>query len=299
MNYEEFLKECKLCPHKCMIDRTNGKVGRCRASDKIKVALADLHFYEEPSISGENGSGTVFFSGCNLSCKFCQNYKISQELLGDEITVENLADMFLNLQERNANNINLVTGFMFIPQIIEAISIAREKGLHIPIVYNSSGYESKDALKLLDGYIDVYLPDFKYYDNNLGKYSNVSDYFEVSSLALSEMYRQVGEPKYEDGILKKGIIVRHLVLPHHIEDSKNVIKYLYDTYQDNIILSIMNQYTNVKKLKYSELNDKVTKYEYDSLIDYASDLGIENCFVQESASQSESFIPIFKGDKLI
>lgn len=296
---EELFNKCELCPRKCRVNRNNNEIGYCRASNKLKIGGYHLHMWEEPIITGEKGSGTIFFSYCNLGCVYCQNYDISFNNVGDEITVDRFKDICLELQKMGAENINLVTPTHYIPLIRNGLILAKSEGLKIPIIYNTSGYENVSSLKLLEGLIDIYLPDFKYYDNNLGKYSNVSDYFEVSSLALSEMYRQVGEPKYEDGILKKGIIVRHLVLPHHIEDSKNVIKYLYDTYQDNIILSIMNQYTNVKKLKYSELNDKVTKYEYDSLIDYACDLGIENCFVQESASQSESFIPIFKGDKLI
>ena len=245
MEYVDFLKECKLCPHKCMIDRTSGKIGRCKATDKIKIALADLHFYEEPSISGEEGSGTIFFSGCNLSCKFCQNYKISQELLGKEISIEELADTFIKLQEKHANNINLVTGFMYIPQIVEAIKLARENGLNIPIVYNSSGYESKDALKLLDGYIDVYLPDFKYYDNELGKrLSGVSNYFEVAKDAIEEMYRQVGSPNIneESGLIKKGMIIRHLILPNNIENTKKVLKWIKDKFGNNILVSIMAQY---------------------------------------------------------
>ena len=297
MNYEEFLKECKLCPHKCMIDRTNGKVGRCRASDKIKVALADLHFYEEPSISGETGSGTVFFSGCNLSCKFCQNYKISQELLGNEITVENLADMFLNLQERNANNINLVTGFMFIPQIIEAISIAREKGLHIPIVYNSSGYESKDALKLLDGYIDVYLPDFKYYDDELGKrLSGISNYFEIAKEALEEMYRQVGSPNIDEetGLIKKGMIIRHLILPNNVKNTKDVLRWIKDKFANNVLVSIMAQYfPSNKASEIEEINRKISQEEYDEVEELVFELDLEG-YMQDLEDNEEQYVPDFE-----
>lgn len=297
MNYEEFLKECKLCPHKCMIDRTNGKVGRCRASDKIKVALADLHFYEEPSISGENGSGTVFFSGCNLSCKFCQNYKISQELLGNEITVENLADMFLNLQERNANNINLVTGFMFIPQIIEAISIAREKGLHIPIVYNSSGYESKDALKLLDGYIDVYLPDFKYYDDELGKrLSGISNYFEIAKEALEEMYRQVGSPNIDEetGLIKKGMIIRHLILPNNVKNTKDVLRWIKDKFANNVLVSIMAQYfPSNKASEIEEINRKISQEEYDEVEELVFELDLDG-YMQDLEDNEEQYVPDFE-----
>lgn len=255
--------------------------------------------WEEPIITGDAGSGTIFFSYCNLGCVYCQNYDISFNNVGEEITIERFKDICLELQNMGATNINLVTPTHYIPLIKEGLTLAKNDGLTIPIVYNTSSYETVESLKLLEGLIDIYLPDFKYYDNSLGKYSNVNNYFEVASEAIEEMYRQVGVPIYENNILKKGVIVRHLVLPHHIEDSKKVIKYLYDKYRDNIILSIMNQYTNVKKLQYEELNDKVTKNEYDSLIDYACDLGIENCFVQEEESQSKSFIPKFEGDKLI
>lgn len=199
----------------------------------------------------------------------------------------------------NAENINLVTPTHYIPLIKEGLILAKKKGLTIPIVYNSSCYEKVESLKLLEGLIDIYLPDFKYYNNNLGKYSKVNNYFEIASLALEEMYRQVGAPVYKNNILKKGVIVRHLVLPHHINDSKKVLLYLYHKYQDNIIISIMNQYTVVRKLKYKELNDKVVSKDYNNLIDYAYNIGIRNCFVQEEESQSESYIPIFKGDTLI
>ena len=220
------LEKCVLCPHECKVNRNKGKIGRCKAGKNIKIALANLHYFEEPCISGENGSGTVFFSGCNLNCKYCQNYKISQELLGKEILIEELAEEFLKLQNMNANNINLVTGVMYVPQIIEAIKIAKEKGLNIPIVYNSSGYESVETIKLLNGYIDVYLPDLKYYDSELGiKYSGIKNYFENATNTIKEMYNQVGEAEFdENGIIKKGVIIRHLVLTKNIENSKNALK---------------------------------------------------------------------------
>lgn len=255
--------------------------------------------WEEPIITGTKGSGTIFFSYCNLGCVYCQNHEISINDIGEEITIERFSDICLELQELGAANINLVTPTHYIPLIKEGLILAKNNGLTIPIVYNTSSYECVESLKLLEGLIDIYLPDFKYYDNSLGKYSNVLNYFEVATSSIEEMYRQVGEPKYKNGILQKGMIVRHLVLPHNTDDSKKIIKYLYDKYGDNIILSIMNQYTNIKKLKYKELNDKVTKEEYNNLINYACDLGIENCFIQDEESQSESFIPKFKGDKLI
>lgn len=296
---KELLSKCEICPRKCGVNRNNGELGYCRASNKLKIGGYHLHMWEEPIITGEKGSGTIFFSYCNLGCVYCQNYEISMNDVGEEITIERFKDICLELQHIGAENINLVTPTHYIPLIKEGLILAKKEGLTIPIVYNTSGYENVESLKLLEGLIDIYMPDFKYYNNNLGKYSNVKDYFEIARDAIEEMYRQVGEPKYQNNILKKGMIVRHLVLPNHSEDSKNVIKYLYDTYGEKIILSIMNQYTPIKKIKYNELNRTVTKEEYDDVIDYACDLGIENCFIQESTSQSESFIPKFKGDKLI
>lgn len=296
---EELLNNCTLCPRKCKVNRNKNELGYCRANNKIKIGGYHLHLWEEPIITGDNGSGTIFFSYCNLGCVYCQNYDISFNNVGEEITIERFSNICIELQSIGAANINLVTPTHYIPLIKEGLILAKEKGLKIPVVYNTSSYENVDSLKLLEGLIDIYMPDFKYYDNNLGKYSSVSNYFEVASKAIEEMYRQVGAPIYKDNILTKGMIVRHLVLPHHSDDSKKIIKYLYDKYKDNIILSIMNQYTNIKKLKYKELNDKVTREEYESIIDYAVDLGIENCFIQEDESQSKSFIPNFKGDKLI
>ena len=296
---EELFNKCEICPRKCKINRNNGELGYCRASNKMKIGGYHLHMWEEPIITGEKGSGTIFFSYCNLGCVYCQNYDISFNNIGEEITIERFKDICLELQSMGAENINLVTPTHYIPLIREGLILAKNNGLNIPIVYNTSSYENVESLKLLEGLIDIYLPDFKYYDNNLGKYSNVSNYFEVAAKAIEEMYRQVGSPKYQDGILKKGMIIRHLVLPSHTDDSKKIIKYLYNKYKDNVILSIMNQYTPIKKLKYTELNSTVTEEEYNNLIDYASDLRIENCFVQESTSQNESFIPKFKGDKLI
>lgn len=239
------LKECTLCPRNCKINRLEGSLGRCKAGIKPKIALADLHFYEEPCISGQEGSGTVFFTGCNLSCKFCQNYKISQELVGKEIEVKDLASKFLELQIRGANNINLVTGFMFVPQIIEALKIAKSNGLNIPIIYNTSGYESVNTLKMLDGYIDIYLPDLKYTYNELGEtLSDVKDYFTVVKLAIKEMKRQVGCKMIFDnrGILKRGIIVRHLVLPNHLQNSKKALKWIRENLGKDTYISVMAQY---------------------------------------------------------
>ena len=224
----EKLKQCEICPHKCGINRTEGKIGRCKASDKIKIALYRAHNFEEPCISGTKGSGTVFFSNCNLNCIFCQNYEISQKGRGKEITIEELADIFLKQQEKGVENINLVTPTSYVVQIIEAIKIARKNGLRIPIVYNTNGYEKVDTIKMLDGYVDVYLPDLKYADDELGKKcSRVEKYFEIATKAILEMQKQVGKTQInENGIMKKGIIVRHLVLPGNIENSKKVLKWL-------------------------------------------------------------------------
>lgn len=296
---EELFNKCNLCPRECSVNRNNKELGYCRALNKLKIGGYHLHMWEEPIISGKNGSGTIFFSYCNLRCIYCQNYDISIYDNGKEITIDRFANICLELQDMGAENINLVTPSHYIPLIRVGLIMAKDKGLNIPIVYNTSGYEKVDSLRLLDGLIDIYLPDFKYYDDNLGKYSNVNNYFEIADKAIQEMYRQVGNPIIKKGIMRRGVIVRHLVLPHHSDDSKKVVKYLYDKYGDNIYLSIMNQYTPVRRCKYLELNDRVSKREYNNLIDYAYDLGIRKCFVQDSESQSDSFIPVFKGDSFI
>ncbi len=291
----ELYKKCNLCPRNCLIDRSK-TLGYCKATDKVKVARSALHYFEEPSISGNNGSGTIFFSNCNLKCCYCQNKEISTDGFGKEISIERLSEMMLELEEKHANNINLVTPTHYVPSIIEAIKLARSKGLSIPIVYNTSGYESVETLKLLEGYIDIYLTDFKYFDNKLGKdLSKCSNYFEVASKALDEMYRQTGKNKFNDnGLMTKGIIVRCLVLPTKSDDTKEIINYLYKKYQDNIYLSIMNQYTPVNYIKdYPFLNKTVSEDEYNEVIDYAIDLGIKNAYMQEGGTCSESFIPSF------
>lgn len=297
---EELLNNCNLCPRNCNVNRNKNELGYCMASNKIAIGGYHLHEWEEPPLTGKYGSGTIFFSHCNLRCVYCQNYDISFRNQGEEITTERLANIMLELQSLSAANINLVTPTHYIPLIKESIIIAKNKGLTIPIVYNTSGYEKEETLKLLEGLIDIYLPDFKYYNNELGKYSGVKDYFSVADSALKEMYRQVGKPRYnKEGLLQKGVIVRHLVLPNNYEDSKNIITYLYKNYKNNIIYSIMNQYTITRKLKYPELNQKVDNNEYDKLIDYAYEIGVRNCFIQEEESQNESFIPKFKGDTII
>ena len=289
------MNDCILCPRHCHVNR-NKEVGFCKANDKLKIAKADLFYYEEPCLGT---SGAIFFSNCNLRCIFCQNYEISTNNIGKEITIEEFSNICITLQNKGADNINLVTPTIYVPLIIKGLDLAKEKGLNIPIIYNSSGYETVETLKTLEGYIDIYLPDFKYYDKELNKYSNVNNYFEITREALKEMYKQVGKPVIKKGIMKRGVIVRHLVLPSHIEDSKKVIKYLFDNYGNNIYLSIMNQYTPIRRCKYLELNNRVSEEEYDEIIDYAYDLGVRKCFVQDKESQEESFIPVFKGDSVI
>jgi len=292
----KILEKCTLCPHECNVNRLDNEIGRCKASNKVKIALANLHYYEEPCISGENGSGTVFFSGCNMSCKFCQNYKVSQECLGKEIEIENMAEEFLRLQNEKANNINLVTGFMYIPQIIEAIKLARKNGLKIPIVYNSSGYEKVESLKLLEGYIDVYLPDFKYFDNELAKkLSGVDNYKEIAENSIKEMYRQVGKPEFdENGIIKKGMIIRHLVLPNHIENSKNILKWFKENIDENVYLSLMAQYfPTYKALEMDDINRKLNIKEYEEITQYVFDLNF-NGYMQDLEDNEEQYVPDFE-----
>ena len=290
----ELLKECNLCPRKCGVNRYKEK-GFCGATNKIKLAYYSLHMWEEPIISGDNGSGTIFFSNCNLRCLYCQNKKISIDGYGKLISNKRLKEIMLELQSKGAHNINLVTPTHYVPNIISVLKKIKNKELHIPVVYNTSSYESVGTIMACRGLVDIYLADLRYFDDKLGeKYSLCSNYFENATMAIDEMYRQVG--KYEldnNGLLKKGLVVRVLLLPGHIDDSKKIIEYLYKTYGDDIFISIMNQYTPINKCKYSNLNRKVTEEEYDSVVDYALDLGIKNAFVQEGEAASESFIPEF------
>ena len=293
---EEYLEECKLCPRECKVNRIEGKIGRCRAGIDPKIALADLHFFEEPCISGTNGSGTVFFSGCNLGCKFCQNYEISQLGKGNEISIEELANEFLNLQKRGANNINLVTGFAFVPQIIEALKISKKNGLTIPIVYNTSGYESLDTLKLLDGYIDVYLPDLKYGFNELSEnLSDCKNYFDIATIAIKEMVRQVGVPKFdENGMIKKGVIVRHLILPNHIQNSKKVLRWISKNLPKKIFVSVMAQYfPTYKANELEDINRKLNKDELEQIENYMEELNLENGYIQNIEENEEKYVPNF------
>ena len=376
---EEQMSECRLCPRKCQVNRIQGQKGICGQTDKVKVARAGLHMWEEPCISGSKGSGTVFFSGCSLHCVFCQNHNIANGNVGKEISIERLAEIFLELQDKGANNINLVTAGQFIPQVVKALNIAKEKGLQLPVVYNTSAYESAETLKLLDGIVDIYLPDLKYVDKELSKkYSHAPDYFEIAKEAIDEMVRQVGDMKFvkeigqvergnqgerennakeyfrqedtgiqqevarqkdiyntdaiemkkqeglqqkvtepesykqkkqidieeyqlrseqgEQLVMTRGVIVRHLLLPGCVEDSKKVLSYLLDQYGNRIFISILNQYTPLPHVSsYPELNRKVTEKEYEEVVDFAISLGIENGFIQEGEAAAESFIPEFDG----
>lgn len=290
------MDRCMLCPRRCATDRTNQNKGVCGQTDKIKIARAALHFWEEPCISGEKGSGTVFFSGCNLKCVYCQNKEISNEGFGKEISVERLIDIFIELQSKGAANINLVTPTHFVPQIILAVSEAKRKGLKIPIVYNSSGYETRETVEKLKNTVDIYLVDFKYMDPALSKkYSGAEDYPHEAKNALSEMVRQQPNLEFdENSMMKRGVIVRHLMLPGAIEDSKNVIEYLYENYAEHIYLSIMRQFTPYKiPEEYPELNRTITDEEYEEVLRFAIDLGVENAFIQEGEAAEESFIPPF------
>lgn len=322
------MNPCALCPRECKVNREIGNIGYCHEDKSVKLARAALHMWEEPCISGyiedssskdwaPQGSGAVFFSGCNMGCIFCQNKEIASGKIGKEVSVERLAEIFLELQEKRALNINLVTPSHYVPQIIRALDIAKRNGLTIPIVYNTSSFEKVETLKALEGYIDVYLPDFKYMSSDLAsRYSFAPTYPDIAKDAIREMVRQ--QPKtrfysagnisstskadnisffeeYDSGlIIQKGVIVRHMILPGCTEDSKRIIKYLYETYHDSIYISIMNQYTPLEHVSdYPEINRTVTSEEYDEVVDYAINLGVENGFIQEGETQSESFIPTF------
>ena len=317
------MENCILCPRNCRADRRSGKAGYCGQTEEIRIARAALHFWEEPCISGRSGSGTVFFSGCNLRCVFCQNRDIAIGQRGQVISGERLAEIFLELQEQNANNINLVTPAHYAPQIVGALERAKLQGLRIPVVYNTSSYEKAETLCMLEGLVDIWLPDMKYSSAELArKYSNAPDYFEVAMTAIAEMVRQVKEPVFctadghllnsvqmnaaceesedADFLMKKGVIVRHLVLPGQEEDSKAVLWELYQTFGDEIYVSIMNQYTPMCWFeKYPELNRKVSEEEYDRVLDFAVEIGMENVFIQDGETAEESFIPAFDGEGVL
>lgn len=292
-------ENCLLCPRKCGINRRTGQTGICGVSSEIKVARAALHYWEEPCISGEKGSGAVFFSGCSLHCVFCQNREISDGKAGKVISKERLSDIFMELADKGANNINLVTPGQYIPDIVWAVNDAKSRGMKLPIIYNTSGYENVTELKLLEGIVDVYLPDFKYMDSALSaKYSRAKDYPSVAKQAISEMVRQQPGVVIDDatGLIQKGVIVRQLLLPGHVNDAKAILKYLHDTYQDSIYISMMSQFTPIELKDYPEINRTVTRREYERLIDYAIKIGITNAFIQEGNVAKDSFIPAFDGE---
>ncbi len=287
------LEKCTLCPRNCGINRYKN-VGVCGANDKIKLAYYSLHQWEEPIISGNNGSGTIFFSHCNLKCIFCQNKKISTGGYGKEISNEKLKEIMLKLQQQGAHNINLVTPTHYVPQIVDCLHKIKNKELKIPVVYNTSSYENVETIDMLEGLVDIYLADLKYFDDSLGKkYSNCCNYFEYATKSIERMYKQVGHFIIENNFMKSGLIVRILILPGHVDDAIKIIDYLYNKYKDNIIISIMNQYTALDVLKFDNLNRKLSEEEYNTVINYACDLGIKYAFIQDGETQDESFIPNF------
>lgn len=294
------LKNCVLCPRKCGADRAGGEYGFCGAGSEVRIARAALHFWEEPCISGKNGSGTVFFSNCTMKCIYCQNYEVSTNNLGYEISVDELSDIFLDLQKQGANNINLVTPTHYIPQIISALDKSKYRGLIIPIVYNTGGYERVDTIKLLEGYVDIYMPDFKYYNDDTAiKLSRAPRYREYAAAAIDEMYRQTGGPVLdEQGIMKKGVIIRHLMLPGFLRESIKIIDYIGEKYGNNVYFSLMSQYTPLRNIEeFPTLNNKLDWKYYNFAVDRCVENGMKNVFIQESEAASESFIPEFFGEK--
>ncbi len=297
-NDDGFLSEyvsCDLCPRGCGVDRTSGGVGYCRESFELHVARASLHMWEEPCISGKSGSGTVFFSGCNMGCVFCQNRAISRGETGKKISPDRLVDIFFELEDKGANNINLVTGDMFIPTVRVAIERARAKGIGIPFLMNTSSYVSVEALKSLEGLIDIYLPDFKYFSSEIaGAFSDAPDYPDVVKAAINEMVRQTGKPVFdEEGMLKRGTVVRHLILPGHYRDSIEIMKWLAGNHREDILISVMRQFTPNKRTDIKELNRILTTYEYEAVLNVLIELGMENVYIQEKGSEGKDFIPAF------
>ena len=292
----EKLDKCNICPHQCKVNRNQGKIGRCKATEKIKIALYSTHNFEEPCISGEKGSGTIFFSNCNLNCVFCQNYEISQLGKGKDISIEELANIFLKQQEKNVENINLVTPTSYIPQIIEAIKIAKSNGFKLPIIYNTNGYENVKTIQHLNGYVDIYLPDLKYYSNEISKkYSKIDNYFKYATEAIKEMYKQVGSPIFdENGIIKKGLIIRHLVLPNHLQNSKHILKWIKENMPEDTYVSVMAQYFPTYKAKEDNLiNRKLNKKEYREIEEFLYTLNLENGYMQELGEHEEEYVPNF------
>lgn len=294
------LEKCSVCPHECQANRNKAKVGKCKATDKVRIALYSTHDFEEPCISGQKGSGTIFFSNCNMNCVYCQNYEISQLGKGKDITIEELADIFLKQQKNGVENINLVTPTSYVLQIIEAIKIARQKGFNTLILYNTNAYEKVETLRLLEDYIDIYLPDLKYAEDSLGlKYSKIDNYFPVATEAIQEMIRQVGMPQFnEKGIMQKGVMIRHLVLPNHVANSKKVLKWIKENSPSEIYVSVMAQYfPTYKAKKMKNLNRKLTKAQWQEIQDYIEELEFENGYVQELGEHEEEYVPKWEFDK--
>ena len=288
------LEKCELCPHMCKVNRVKGEIGRCKAGVNVKVALASIHNYEEPCISGTKGSGTVFFSNCNLGCIYCQNYKISSGRFGKEISIDDLANIFLKEQSFGVHNINLVSPTIYVPHIIEALKIAKEKGLNIPIVYNSSGYERRETIEMLNGNIDIYLPDFKYMEDELGeKYSHVKEYSKYAKESILEMINQVGHPIFNNDILQKGVVIRHLVLPNHIQNSMKVLDWIKENLDDKVIVSLMAQYFPIVNVKNTDLNRKLTQREYSKITEYLYKLDFKYGYTQELSKHEEEYVPDF------
>ncbi|MBQ8905307.1 MAG: radical SAM protein [Ruminococcus sp.] len=293
---ERLLSSCTLCPRACRVNRLAGQTGFCGMGAEAVIARAALHHWEEPCISGTNGSGTVFFSGCTLRCVFCQNHRIAAEHVGKAVSADALSAHFLDLQAQGAHNINLVTPTHFVPQILESLDIARRNGLDLPIVYNTSGYETIDTLRLLEGYVDIYLPDFKYITADAAKrYSSAADYPETARAAIREMVQQVGAAQFDaDGMMRRGVLIRHLLLPDEVEAAKKIVRELYQAYGDRVYFSLMNQYTPMPQVRGTSLDRTVTEAEYDAWVDDAVAVGVENGFVQEGGTVGESFIPPFE-----
>jgi putative pyruvate formate lyase activating enzyme len=293
---KELLENCRICPRRCGVNRLKGEKGFCGALDKIVVAKAFAHRWEEPCISGHKGSGTVFFSGCNLKCVFCQNYRISQEWFGKAVEEKDLVEIFLNLQAKGVHNINLVTPTIYTPQLASALEKAKDKGLTVPVVWNSNAYENPEMLQMLEGLVDVYLPDLKYCDETPArKYSNAPDYFRCATKAILEMYRQVGEPVFDEkGIIKRGLIIRHLVLPGLKEDSKKVLGFIKSNLPSGVYVSLMGQYMPCFRTgEFPEINRPLSKEEYEEVIEYFFELGLENGFAQEEGADSPKYVPDF------
>ncbi|MBC2580909.1 radical SAM protein [Clostridium sp. DJ247] len=290
------LESCRLCPRNCNIDRLQNNIGYCKSNINVKIARASLHHWEEPCISGTSGSGTIFFSNCNLRCVFCQNHEISCDGKGKEVSITRLSEIFIEQQKRGAHNINLITPTHYVPQIIRALDLAKSNGLNIPILYNTNGYENVETIKALKGYIDVYLPDIKYYKDTYAiKYSNAPNYFFYASNAIKEMFSQVGDVKFNSkGIIEKGLIIRHLMLPGLLFDSKKIIDYIYSTFGDSVYISIMNQYTPLHNANiFEEVNKPLNPKHYEALIEYCLKIGIKNAFIQDDGTSSENFVPKF------